>query len=460
MIKINAIKTPLIADLLTERQILFQIATQHEGPTHIVFPQQIRENIEAFKNILYNLELDFKIHLAHKPTKSKALVREAFKAGIGIDVASVNELQGALEAGFKGTQIVCTGPKTRQFLKIAVKHGCLISLDSLMEMHMLTEIAETETFILLRIADPECRDRNYTGIESRFGIPKRTLNNAYALFKHNKNLILQGFHYHNNVRIPEVKAGFLDDLIDLMQQAYMEGFSPTIINIGGDFRQPALADYKEWETFLDHIEQGLISNTDIEVWRNYSYGMYLNARNRVSQRDKLQGMFTATTNQDVISTMLLDESFQGRPLAEILAENMWTLMTEPGWILLQHCGISLLPVIGVKETASGHKLVIVNANHTNFSTFMRDWFTDPILIFRKENNSDFSGFIVGNLCEEQDFIVKRLIHFDQKPEEGDLLCFINTAAYTVDFEEASPMQQSIGVKFSAVKKKTWEIEKE
>jgi len=415
--QIEASKTPLIEDFLSDKKKLFSISKKYCGPVNIVFPQQIKENIKLFSDTLKSTGVNFKIYLAHKPTKSKSLIKEANNQNIGIDVASLNELQSALSAGFTGDQIGCTGPKTRNFLEMAARHGCLISVDSIMELKMLARIRNGKIRILLRIADLECKDRNYIGIESRFGIPKKMLDEVYEILDDHIELSLEGFHYHNNVRVPEVKAGFLDDVISIMQDAYKKGFSPTIINIGGDFRRPTLHDYSEWGKFLDVIEQALIQNKSMPTWRNYSYSMYLNSKNRVSGRGKIQGMFTATKSEEVISTMLLNTSLRGRALSEIIAENMWSLMVEPGWILFQQCGITLVEVIGTKQTASGKNLVIVNANRTNFSTNMKEWFTDPIHLSKDNNNNNnnnnnvFEGFIVGNLCEENDFLIKRLIHF-------------------------------------------------
>lgn len=456
MLKLKAKNALLVEDFLKNKNLAFEACDRHEGPVNIVFPQIMKENIGNLKKVLDIMNLNYRIHLAHKPTKSKSLIRAAFETGIGIDVASPNELNSASEAGFTGDNIECTGAKTRKFLKAAVENQCLISIDSVMELKMLMEFTKENTRILLRVADPECRDRNYIGVESRFGIPKKQFSTAYDMIKTTK-LKLCGFHYHNHVRIPEVKAGFVDDMISIMQEAYSRGLRPEIINIGGDFRQPALEDYSDWEQFLDHIEQGLIQNKELETWRNYSYGMYLNARNRVSGREKVQGMFTTSTSREAMIAILMNNSLRGRPLSEIIAENMWTLMLEPGWLLLQDCGITLVKVIGVKETESGKKLIIVNANRTNFSTSIKELFADPLLISKSEKNMQFSGYIVGNLCEEQDFITKRLIHFDRVPEEGDLLCFLNTAAYVSDFEEASPIQQPISKKFSAVKVDNWSV---
>lgn len=460
MIKVDPLMTSLIEDFVSDKERVFSVMAKHYGPVHIVFPQQIEENIISFSNALVQTGVESSIHLAHKPTKSKSLIKAASGQNIGLDVASLSELNSALSCGFSGDRIECTGPKTRAFLEKAISEGCLISIDSIMELKILSEMKDKKIRILLRIANPECSDRNYLAAESRFGIAKSLLEEAYNLLGANTHLSLEGFHYHNSIGSSDLKAGFTNDLVNIMQDAYRRGFSPTIINIGGFFREPTLADYSEWEKFLELIEQGLVENKEIPTWRNFSYGMYLNERKRVTGREKVQGMFGTDSSKEVISNMLLDTNLTGRALSEIMAENMWTLMLEPGWNLFQQCGITLVEVIGTKRTPSGKNLVLVNANRTNLSTGMKEWFTDPIHISRDENGSNFEGFVVGNLCEEHDFLSKRLFHFDSEPKEGDVLCFVNSAAYSADFEEASPLQQPRGKKFSAVKSSEWEISEE
>jgi hypothetical protein len=77
---------------------------------------------------------------------------------------------------------------------------------------------------------------------------------------------------------------------------------------------------------------------------------------------------------------------------------------------------------------------------------MRDYIMDPILISQQSNQEKTEAFIVGSLCREEDFLMKRKIAFDKKPISGDIIGFANTAAYRMDFENASPHLHSTGTK--------------
>jgi diaminopimelate decarboxylase len=62
------------------------------------------------------------------------------------------------------------------------------------------------------------------------------------------------------------------------------------------------------------------------------------------------------------------------------------------------------------------------------------------------------------LCREEDILHKRKLTFSTVPAPGDIICFLNTAAYASDFEDASPHQHPRGKRFVAVKKEgSWNI---
>jgi diaminopimelate decarboxylase len=453
---IIAKKEPLIEEFLNQEQELFEHKKKCSGPIQIIFSEILENNIKELKSHLDSINVPFRIHFAHKPTKSKTVISEVKKQGLCIDVASPKELLSALNAGFRKQEIECTGPKTRDFIEKAVNEECLISVDSIGELNIISELAKKETHIILRISDLQCNDRFYLNAESRFGIAQHLLPEAYNIIKSNKLLVLRGFHYHNVIRTSDVKVSLLKNMMQIMEDSYKEGFTPDLFNIGGDLRKPMLEDFNEWLSFLQNLEEELIKNEVKSTWRNHAYGMYINHKQRISGREKVEGMFTTENYKNTLSEVLLDSN-----LAKRITENMWVLLLEPGWLLLQNVGITLVEVIGIKETSSKQKLIIVNANRTNFSTGMKEIFCDPILISKDKNKDSFSGFIVGNLCEEKDFIMKRRVFFNSEPKEGDILCFMNTAGYISDFEDASPIQQPTVKKFTASKNENiWSIKEE
>ena len=425
---------------------VLKVVRDQEGPVHIAFPGVMRSNIEKMQEVFSSLDLDYKIHFAHKPTKSTRLIREAFELGIGIDVASLPELEHALAVGFTGDRIECTGAKSRRFIQKALAVGALMSVDSISELEGIVELSGGDAVdVLIRIADPTCSDRNKIARVSRFGVPQKQLPDVYALLDVHKNIRLKGFHFHNDERDADVKAEYVLDMLRLIQDAVARGHAPDTVNMGGGWRGPELEDFGEWSEFLNHIELSLIHGGRGCTWRDHGYGMYLNDKGRVSGREKIQGKFVNSDLQDIAERLFDYTSFDGAALRNVVADAFLSIMTEPGYYLMDQVGVSFAEVIAVAEGAGGVKRVVVNANMYNFSTQMREMFLDPKLIKEQDTAGEaWEGYIVGNLCREEDILMKRSVRFDAAPEVGDVICFMNTAGYTSSFEEASPHMHAFG----------------
>ncbi|HVO29075.1 MAG TPA: hypothetical protein VMT81_03785, partial [Candidatus Paceibacterota bacterium] len=433
---------------------VFNVARLHNGPRHVIFPEIFEENIKTFKSIFAKESICARIYLAHKPNKSKVFLKQALHNGICVDVASEEELAHALSVGFTGGNIGCTGAKNRGFLSLALFHGCLVSIDSVQELDAIIQLRGTltdlpPTPILIRISDPQSKDRNLTMKVSRFGLSRHELPAIYEKLKKQDGIVWRGFHFHN-YEPSEAKAGFTEDLLGLMEDSYKQGFSPDLIDIGGGFRTEMLENYEEWPRFIEQLASAMQNNTDTSTWRNYTYDLFLNQKGTISGRDKLQGQFAQFGYESLIKGILENEVLRGRPLKDFIKESMFSLMIEPGSSIFDQAGISLLSVVGIKKTANGENLIVVDGNIYNLSTYMVEPLMDPVLIPQTlSEQAPFEGYLVGNLCKEGDIIMKRKVFFKALPREGDILCFINTAAYSSDFEDTNAHLHPVGKKFVA-----------
>jgi len=451
-------------DFLDAKETIFSLFEDSKEPKHVIFPQKLAENAEEIKKTFEQIGLEHSIYFAHKPTKSSVLVKKAEETGINIDVASEPELESALNAGFTGDRIECTGPKNRDFLERAVEENCMISLDSFNELNILTEVLEekdTEAQVLVRIADPSNPDRDLSLPVSKFGVNRDRAEQAIQKIAETSNIELKGFHFHNDVREADSNAGFVADCLELIKKSYSQGLKPDTINIGGGLRKNQLEDLGDWTDFIARLEEDIIDDRQTETWRDNGYGMHLNLKGRVSGRDKLQGRFTDNSYRQVLENMF-NYRYNGRNLADQLRENMFQVITEPGKLLLDQCGVTFVRVVGTKELPSGEKMVQVDANKYNLSGNMSEQLMDPIHI--QENNESNSesceAFIGGNLCLEEDLLIHRKIEFDSEPENGDVLCFVNTVSNYVDFEDAAPHMHPRGQKMVAVKQNSWKVKTE
>lgn len=461
---LKPITPQIVTDFLEDIESIFPKFDDADGPIHVVFPQVVTNQITRLQSLFRELELDVAMYFAHKPTKSSALIQSAIDAGINIDVASLPELEHVLSLGCAPDRIEATGSKNHRFLKACIDMGILISVDSLSELEQISDITnDSEVRVLLRIADPVCVDRNKKGRMSRFGIPRVQI--EMALEKATEaGITVCGFHIHNDEREADVKAGYIEDVLSFIEIAHKMGHTPSIVNIGGGLRDAELEYYGQWEQFLDKLEQELMTGKQDTTWRSFAYGMYLNDKGRISGRERIQARFSSARIEDVLQRTFQHQTNHGVPLHQLLNDAFLTVMTEPGYILTQGAGVSFVEVVGIADNPDGTQRIIVDANMYNLSVQMRELLVDPVLICKgdmSEKEAGYTGFIVGNLCREEDVLMRRNVSFDQVPKVGDYICFMNTAGYTSSFESASPHMHSVGQQYVAqYEENNWNITKE
>jgi len=73
--------------------------------------------------------------------------------------------------------------------------------------------------------------------------------------------------------------------------------------------------------------------------------------------------------------------------------------------------------------------------------------TDPVVINRRERDQIEDGvYFAGNLCLENDMIYNHKTFIEKGLKEDDIVVFVNTAAYHMDFGEAKTIQKPVADK--------------
>lgn len=440
-----------IQELLTNNLALIRRAKGLAvGPAHILLPDEMEQNVLDFYSAFSEFDLDFKVLFAHKPTKSRAFVHKAKTLGLGIDVASFDELNSALSSGFIGDEIECTGPKAERFIEAALVNSCLISVDSIPELIRLKIVKQRlalrhRTKVLLRMTDLVLPGRTLIGRASRFGIRQEDLREAYEILR-GSDLELAGFHVHSDKRASSDRASQLEALISLYIDAHNQGFLPRIINIGGGFRREQFTDSGAWEKFIGELEESIVTGTLSEMWGAYAYGLQLNSSGKIMGRAKALSVGSWTDFSSVIREMLSTKMLRGGSIASFIRDNEICLMSEPGYALLNQCGFSLFDVLETKRGGGGHEYVLLDGHSSNVAVQYREIVTNPILLpsISRTLEGSCSAFLVGTVCREEDLFLRRKVPFTQRPESGDIICFCNTAAYRADFEDSAPHQHPRG----------------
>ena len=461
--KLTAKKSNLIKSLLeNKKELLKAVQVLPEGHVHVVLPQQITKNIHKIAEPFKNHGISPEIYISHKPTKSKALIKQACADNTKIDVSSKNELISALNAGFCGARICCTGSKNDEYITLSLQHGCLHSLDSIEELKRYIELKnvinpELTSNILLRI---NSADAPYGGKKSRFGIPENKLDECFPLLNKTPNIHLEGFHMHSGESNADLRGDELNYLLYHLQNAYKLGFKPKTIDIGGALPRIQYESAKECEYFIQSLIKHLTTGSASHTWRNYTYGLSLTLNGSVLGQEALRSHFRSQEIEAFSNAILKTKNEEKRAVSDIIRECGFKLALEPGAATYDQCGVMLLKVIETRKINNEY-VTVLDGNVFNFSFHIMEYMSDPILLEQEkthENEDSFSTYLVGNLCADFDVLVKRKVVLKGKPKAGDYLCFVNTASYTADFHDAPVHQHPMGQKLVAIQtENTWEF---
>jgi diaminopimelate decarboxylase len=418
----------------------------------------MKDSIKSFSDVFKKYGIKGRTYYAHKPNKSSALVKQANSENIFLDVASESELKSTLCNGFAGNRIEATGPKSEQFLTLGLQHGVLISVDNFDELrqvirlHKLLSLSEP-TPILIRLCG---FNKKALAKDTRFGLSLDLLPEILSLLKEHKDICnLIGFSFHLDTSSVEEKTHALTTCIRLLQEARDQGFNTNVINIGGGFRVNFLEKESDWNTYLSALKESVVSDSQSLSWNNTGLGFR-------KEQGKLRGDFQfydyyVPSAQGAYLDSLLSQPFaddHSLSLGAALQELMIDLYIEPGRAMLNQTGITVAKVSFIKESPHGELLIGLDMNKTNLNSHEQEMMVDPIIITKsKKVNEEKRGiYFVGNLCLESDFIYKHKTFPQYLPEAGDLVIFVNTAAYNMDFFESNTLQQRIARKIAVTKR--------
>ncbi|MFD0000470.1 alanine racemase [Nocardia sp. NPDC127526] len=408
------------------------------SPAHLVFPQVFADNLARLRAVLDAQPSRYRICYAHKVNHSAAFVRTAEHAGIGIDVASAAELAGAVRAGFSTDRIEVTGPKGEVFLRELLGTGMTVNVDNVWELRRITELAAAgaRVPVLVRLS-------GFAGAPvSRFGVPLAQADEALAvLAAHRERIAFAGFAFHIDSGEPAERIRAVDTCLELTERAYEHGLTPTVLDIGGGFRQVFTADADAFDAYVVALRESLLGRGEPMAWGGNTFGFHLDG-------GAVHGtpVFHKYANTVPAEAMLADlltaglDAHGGRTIAQIAAENLLEIWLEPGKALVDHAGITVARVEFVKQTADGATLVNLDVSRDTVTPADQEVMVDPLLLPARAHTTPNSGavgvFLAGRLCLERDLITNHKVWLPHRPQPGDLLVFPNTAAYHMDLSAA------------------------
>ncbi|MFC1906405.1 diaminopimelate decarboxylase [Chloroflexota bacterium] len=224
-----------------------ELANEFGTPLYLFDEFSLRSKCAEFKAEFSQHYTDTMVIYACKAFINKALALIFKEEGLGLDVISAGELSIAQSVGFPMDMVYFHGNnKSAEELRLALECSIgRIVVDNFHELAVLNEIAKQQGAnpdILLRLSpgvDPHTHRYVATGIiDSKFGFPLASGDEAVAQAMSAPNLNLVGLHVHLGSLIFEVEPYLRSievtlDLAAEMKQKY--GFELRELNVGGGF---------------------------------------------------------------------------------------------------------------------------------------------------------------------------------------------------------------------------------
>ena len=265
-----------------------------------------------------------------------------------------------------------------------------------------------------------------------------------------------GLSFHLDTSEAGEKILAADDCLRLFEQACAAGLAPRVLDIGGGFRQAFVEDAAAFDAYVQALKDGLTGRGRPLTWAGNTLG-YRFEDGRVQGVPVFHKYANRVTGSESLG-QLLDAALPGqggRRTAQVLCENMIELWLEPGKSLVDQAGVTLASVEFTKEAADGSMLVHLDLSRDKICPAGQEVMLDPVLIYRSAPDPSPDGpdnpavrpgqrqgvFLGGNLCLERDMIFNHLTFVERLPGPGDIVAFVNTAAYQMDLSASEALMQ-------------------
>ena len=226
---------------MLSRQIAAKLQ-EYETPFYLYDVALLRQTLESLMSIAS--KYDYKIHYAIKANYDARLLQIIREYGVGIDCASGNELRCAIEAGFDPKQIVYAGVGKRdKEIRYAIEQGILaINCESIEELHLVNELADEAgrvVSVALRVnpdIDPKTNHCIDTGqADSKFGISYEEILSQVDDIKSLMNIQVIGMHIHIGSQIRELHVfeNMCNKVNAIVANLTQLGFELEFVDVGG-----------------------------------------------------------------------------------------------------------------------------------------------------------------------------------------------------------------------------------
>lgn len=201
-----------------------------EDSFHVYDLAKLVERYQTWNKFLPDIKPFYAIKTNHDPV----IIQMLASLGLGFDCASIREINLALSAGAKASQIIFAHPrKSENSIYVASQLGIeMMTFDSIEELNKICAIAP-RTKLILRIKTDDKSSLN--PLSTKFGA---SLSQAKVIlnFAHINKIDIKGisFHIGSNAKVPGQYEKALNQTLELIELAKLKYNMPMdVINLGG-----------------------------------------------------------------------------------------------------------------------------------------------------------------------------------------------------------------------------------
>ena len=400
---------PWMARLCDHPDALAEWLDRYGSPLNVIDPQPMARNAAELAGAAAAHGLELEIYFARKANKALALVDEARRLGLGVDVASERELQQTLSRGVPPDRIMVTAAvKPPALLELCLAEDVTVVIDNLDELEELLALADGRMpNVALRLAPAPAEGR----FPTRFGLSHDDALEAAAWVS------VTGVHFHVNGYAAADRVAAITESLVLVDELRGRGHPVGFLDIGGGIPMSYLDSAEQWERFWEQHRR------DPQTF----------------ERHPLANVYPY--HQEPVRGEWLDQVLS--PVAHQIAARGLALRCEPGRSLLDGCGMTVARVRFRKQRADGEWLIGAEMNRTQCRSGSDDFMVDPLLLRPGHGappTGPIEGYLVGAYCIERELLSWRRIAAPDGIAVGDLVVFPNTAGYLMHLLESSSHQ--------------------
>jgi diaminopimelate decarboxylase len=437
---------PWQADLCRRPRMLRDWIEEHGSPLNLLDPSPMGRNAGELRAAAAAAGVELGIHFARKSNKALALVDEARRLGLGVDLASERELAQVLSRDVPSSALVMTAAvKPAGLLELCISSGATIVLDNADELGLTRRLADragATVPVALRLAPVLGDDR----LQTRFGFGAAEA--IAAVDDHWPagtacSLTIEGVHFHLDGYDAGDRVAAIGQALELVDALRERGHRPAFVDIGGGIPMSYLDSSAQWEHFWSEHREGLLGRRAPLTFEGHGLGL-LAHKGEIIGRPAVYPFHQHPTRGAWLSEVLAGRVGRGageRSVAAALRERGLQLRCEPGRALLDGCGMTAARVAHRKQRRDGTWLIGVEMNRTQCRSTSEDFLVDPLLIGASAAPADaIEGYLVGAYCIERELLTWRRMRFAHGVQVGDIVVFPNTAGYLMHILESSSHQ--------------------